>query len=223
LRRGLAPGRRALLLARGPAAVRNGRRPRGPSHHHAARAADVRPGARRAGARPDAPRLPSVLVAHPGLAEPRARARRAGRDRPAGRAARADQPALPLQQPQLDRPADPHRPRQGRGLRRGPGGDAPRMTNYTLRELEERLDPEMFFRAHKSTLGNLKHVHEIQPWFGDRYRLVMRDQARSEVSLSRVQVRALRARLRRYTTPARDRARGVWRPASGSRRWRTAS
>jgi len=26
------------------------------------------------------------------------------------------------------------------------------MTNYTLRELEERLDPEMFFRAHKSTL-----------------------------------------------------------------------
>jgi len=62
--------------------------------------------------------------------------------------------------------------------------------------LEERLDPEMFFRAHKSTLVNLKHVNEIQPWFGDRYRLVMRDQARSEVALSRVQARALRARLR---------------------------
>ena len=70
------------------------------------------------------------------------------------------------------------------------------MTNYTLRELEERLDPEMFFRAHKSTLVNLKHVNEIQPWFGGRYRLVMRDAAHSKVALSRVQARALRARLR---------------------------
>ena len=70
------------------------------------------------------------------------------------------------------------------------------MTNYTLRELEERLDRETFFRAHKSSLVNLKHVHEIQPWFGGRYKLVMRDQARSEVALSRVQARALRARLR---------------------------
>jgi len=65
-----------------------------------------------------------------------------------------------------------------------------------LKRLEERLDPETFFRAHKSSLVNLKHVKEIQPWFGGRYKLVMRDQARSEVALSRVQARALRARLR---------------------------
>ena len=32
--------------------------------------------------------------------------------------------------------------------------ERPYMTNYTLRELEERLDPEVFFRAHKSTLVN---------------------------------------------------------------------
>jgi two-component system LytT family response regulator/two-component system response regulator LytT len=70
------------------------------------------------------------------------------------------------------------------------------MTNYTLRELEERLDPEAFFRAHKSTLVNLKHVKEIVPWFGGRYKLVMRDQAGSEVALSRAQARELRARLR---------------------------
>ncbi|TMB55610.1 MAG: LytTR family transcriptional regulator [Deltaproteobacteria bacterium] len=43
---------------------------------------------------------------------------------------------------------------------------------------------------------NLKHVQEIQPWFGGRYRLVMRDAAHSQVALSRVQARALRARLR---------------------------
>jgi DNA-binding LytR/AlgR family response regulator len=70
------------------------------------------------------------------------------------------------------------------------------MTNYTLRELEDRLDPALFFRAHKSSLVNLKHVKEIVPWFGGRYKLVMRDQAASEVGLSRAQARELRARLR---------------------------
>ena len=69
------------------------------------------------------------------------------------------------------------------------------MTNYTLRELEERLDPGLFFRAHKSSLVNLRHVKEIVPWFGGRYKLVMRDQAGSEVALSRAQARELRARL----------------------------
>ncbi len=70
------------------------------------------------------------------------------------------------------------------------------MTNYTLRELEGRLDPELFFRAHKSSLVNLRHVKEIVPWFGGRYKLVMRDPAASEVALSRAQARELRARLR---------------------------
>ncbi len=70
------------------------------------------------------------------------------------------------------------------------------MTNYTLRELEERLDPSVFFRAHKSSLVNLSHVKEIVPWFGGRFKLVMRDTAASEVALSRTQARALRARLR---------------------------
>jgi two-component system response regulator LytT len=70
------------------------------------------------------------------------------------------------------------------------------MTNYTLRELEERLDPAAFFRAHKSSLVNLRHVKEIVPWFGGRYKLLMRDQANSEVALSRTQARELRARLR---------------------------
>ena len=70
------------------------------------------------------------------------------------------------------------------------------MTNYTLRELEERLDPALFFRAHKSSLVNLRHVREIVPWFGGRYKLVMRNPAGSEVALSRTQARALRGRLR---------------------------
>ena len=69
------------------------------------------------------------------------------------------------------------------------------MTNFTLRELEERLDPEVFFRAHKSTMVNLRQVKEVTRWFGGRFRLLMADDEGSEVELSRVQARALRARL----------------------------
>jgi two-component system response regulator LytT len=75
-------------------------------------------------------------------------------------------------------------------------GERAFMTNYTLRELEERLDPELFFRVHKASLVNLRHVKEIVPWFGGRYKLAMRDHASSEVAVSRTQARALRARLR---------------------------
>jgi len=69
------------------------------------------------------------------------------------------------------------------------------MTNFTLKELEEKLDPEVFFRAHKSRLVNLQHVRAIVPWFGGRYKLLMRDEGGSEVELSRAQGRELRARM----------------------------
>ena len=49
------------------------------------------------------------------------------------------------------------------------------MTNFKLRDLEERLDPEVFFRAHKSRLVNLRQVKEVTRWFGGRFRLLMAD------------------------------------------------
>jgi two-component system response regulator LytT len=70
------------------------------------------------------------------------------------------------------------------------------MTSFTLKDLEERLDPEVFFRAHKSRLVNLNHVRAIVPWFGGRFKLVMRNSQSSEVELSRTQARVLRRRMR---------------------------
>jgi two-component system LytT family response regulator/two-component system response regulator LytT len=70
------------------------------------------------------------------------------------------------------------------------------MTNLTLRELEERLDHDTFFRAHKATLVNLAQVKEIVPWFGGRFKLVMRGRDNAEVVVSRAQARELRQRLR---------------------------
>ncbi len=69
------------------------------------------------------------------------------------------------------------------------------MTNFTLKDLEERLDPEVFFRAHKSRIVNLRFVQSILPWFGGRYKLLMRDQAKTELELSRAQARVLRRRM----------------------------
>jgi two-component system, LytTR family, response regulator len=69
------------------------------------------------------------------------------------------------------------------------------MTSFTLKDLEERLDPDIFFRAHKSRLVNLNQVKAIVPWFGGRFKLVMRNPGHDEVELSRAQARVLRRRM----------------------------
>jgi DNA-binding LytR/AlgR family response regulator len=69
------------------------------------------------------------------------------------------------------------------------------MTSFTLKDLEERLDPGVFFRAHKSRLVNLNQVKAIVPWFGGRFKLVLRNAGNSEVELSRAQARVLRRRM----------------------------
>jgi len=69
------------------------------------------------------------------------------------------------------------------------------MTSFTLKDLEERVDPDVFFRAHKSRLVNLNQVKAIVPWFGGRFKLVMRNSSNSEVELSRAQARVLRRRM----------------------------
>jgi len=63
----------------------------------------------------------------------------------------------------------------------------------TLAELEARLDPSRFFRAHRSTIVNLDRVKEIIPWFKGSHKL--RLTAGEEVELSRAQAQALRRML----------------------------
>jgi DNA-binding LytR/AlgR family response regulator len=60
----------------------------------------------------------------------------------------------------------------------------------TLSELEARLDPACFFRAHRSAIVNLARVKEIIPWFKGSHKLQLTTGA--EVDLSRAQARALR-------------------------------
>ncbi|MFP5222484.1 MAG: LytR/AlgR family response regulator transcription factor [Acidobacteriota bacterium] len=63
----------------------------------------------------------------------------------------------------------------------------------TIAELEARLAPHGFFRAHRSHLVNLNHVAEILPWTGGSYKLIMSDRERSEIVVSRYNVKDLKA------------------------------
>jgi two-component system LytT family response regulator/two-component system response regulator LytT len=62
----------------------------------------------------------------------------------------------------------------------------------TLDELQDQLDPEQFFRAHRSFLVNLHHIREVVPWFKSTYQLRMDDRKQTEIPVSRTQTKRLR-------------------------------
>lgn len=62
----------------------------------------------------------------------------------------------------------------------------------TLEELSDQLDPEQFWRAHRSYLVNLQHIREVLPWFKSTYKLRMDDQKGTEIPVSRSQTKRLR-------------------------------
>ena len=64
-------------------------------------------------------------------------------------------------------------------------------TSSTLAELEEKLSDYSFFRPHRGYLVNLRYVSAITPWFNGAYQLIMNDQAKSNIPVSRNQVKAL--------------------------------
>jgi two-component system response regulator LytT len=70
-------------------------------------------------------------------------------------------------------------------------------SNYrTLDELQARLDPQVFWRVHRSHLVNINKIREIVPWFSRNYILKMKDAKGSEIPVSRAQTRRLREYLK---------------------------
>jgi two-component system LytT family response regulator/two-component system response regulator LytT len=66
-------------------------------------------------------------------------------------------------------------------------------SNYrTLDELQARLDPDVFWRVHRSHLVNINKIKEIVPWFSRNYILRMKDEKSTEIPVSRMQTRRLR-------------------------------
>ncbi len=70
-------------------------------------------------------------------------------------------------------------------------------SNYrTIEELHSSLDPEIFWRVHRSYLVNINRIKEVIPWFKSTYMLRMDDKKQTEIPVSRTQTKRLRALLR---------------------------
>jgi two-component system LytT family response regulator/two-component system response regulator LytT len=66
----------------------------------------------------------------------------------------------------------------------------------TLDDLQARLDPEIFWRVHRSHLVNINKIKEIVPWFSRNYILRMKDAKATEIPVSRSQTKRLREYLK---------------------------
>lgn len=68
-------------------------------------------------------------------------------------------------------------------------GDTTHLLRETMNNLEVRLDPECFWRIHRSTLVNVDRIRELQPLFHGDYVVILRDG--TELTLSRTYRRQL--------------------------------
>lgn len=70
-------------------------------------------------------------------------------------------------------------------------------SNYrTIEELQSNLDPETFWRVHRSFLVNINRIKEVIPWFKSSYQIRMDDKKQTEIPVSRVQTKRLRSLLK---------------------------
>jgi two-component system, LytTR family, response regulator LytT len=66
----------------------------------------------------------------------------------------------------------------------------------TLEELQADLDPNIFWRAHRSYVVNINRIREVVPWFKSSYQVRVDDKKGTEIPVSRVQTRRLRELLK---------------------------
>lgn len=66
----------------------------------------------------------------------------------------------------------------------------------TLEELQADLDPNIFWRAHRSYVVNINRIREVVPWFKSSYQIRVDDKKGTEIPVSRVQTRRLKELLK---------------------------
>ncbi|MCX6590998.1 MAG: LytTR family DNA-binding domain-containing protein [Acidobacteria bacterium] len=71
------------------------------------------------------------------------------------------------------------------------------LSNYrTIEEMQADLDPELFWRVHRSYLVNVKRIREVVPWFKSSFQVKMEDKKQTLIPVSRVQTKKLRTLLK---------------------------
>ena len=61
----------------------------------------------------------------------------------------------------------------------GPGSH---LLRETMNAIEGRLDPEKFFRIHRSRIVNMERIQELQPWLNGEYSVLLRTGTRLTLS-----------------------------------------
>jgi two-component system, LytTR family, response regulator len=67
--------------------------------------------------------------------------------------------------------------------------------DYTLSDLEERLDAKRFVRIHRATIVNTAFVQELDAWVDGGVIVRLKDEKKTELSVARDRVRELKERL----------------------------
>ncbi len=67
--------------------------------------------------------------------------------------------------------------------------------DITLRELEDRLDPAVFLRIHKSTIAALDKVRKIKKWFRGEILVQLSDAGKTKLKVSRGSRQSLKEKL----------------------------
>jgi two-component system LytT family response regulator len=67
--------------------------------------------------------------------------------------------------------------------------------DQTIAELERRLDPQRFLRIHRAALVNVDCIHEVNSWFAGKVVVTLKDPERTQLTVARDRVRALKSRL----------------------------
>ncbi|HTR34531.1 MAG TPA: LytTR family transcriptional regulator DNA-binding domain-containing protein [Bryobacteraceae bacterium] len=69
------------------------------------------------------------------------------------------------------------------------------VVDHTIQELEQKLDPRRFIRIHRAILLNVDYVQELHAGFAGRMIVRLKDAKRTDLTVSRDRVRALKQRL----------------------------
>jgi DNA-binding LytR/AlgR family response regulator len=67
------------------------------------------------------------------------------------------------------------------------------ITDFSLKFLEQNLDPDSFFRCHRSYIVRLDAIESIAPWGAGTYRLILDRESDLGVPLARARATELKA------------------------------
>lgn len=62
--------------------------------------------------------------------------------------------------------------------------DQAHLFRETMNQMESRLDPQRFFRIHRSRIVNTERIKELQPWFNGEYVVVLQNGTQLRLSRS---------------------------------------